>query len=96
MADAIRHSGQLTSNNRFTNGAHRSGTKYPVVALARCPLSVIEPLSAPGVRVSEQLDVWPPRAMSIAVEARPPMYRITGHYPVVSPAGRCSGKQNNS
>ena len=21
---------------------------------------------------------------------RPPMYRITGHYPVVSPAGHCS------
>ena len=24
------------------------------------------------------------------------MYRIIGHYPVVAPAGRCPGKQDNS
>ena len=32
--------------------------------------------------------MWTLRAMSIAARRSPPMYRITGHYPVVVSAGR--------
>jgi hypothetical protein len=36
----------------------------------------------------ERVDVWTLCAMSIAVEALPLMYQITGHYPMVVSVGR--------
>jgi hypothetical protein len=52
-----------------------------------------EAAAADTGRAGERVDnVWTFRAMSAHIERRRLMYRITGHYPVVSPAGRCYRK----
>jgi hypothetical protein len=53
-----------------------------VVALAGCSRSVTANVCAKGC--------------CPLVSGSPPTYRITGHYLVVPPAGRCYGKRNNS